>query len=84
MPLKEFEQIVEFSFNVKTECFVVRFLDGSSYAITTSDLPKKMQTKKPAWGDATLSHDKSSILVQAGDELRLIQSHIIHSKGKLL
>jgi hypothetical protein len=82
--LQEFECIVEFSYNNKSDCFVVRFLDGSSYILKTENLPKKMQTKKPEWELAVLNEDKSGIIVKAGDDLRLIASHVIHSRGKLL
>ena len=82
--LQEFERIVEFSYNAKSACFVVRFLDGSSYTLKTENLPKKMQTKKPAWVDAVLNEDKSGLIVKAGEGFRFIASHVIHSRGKLL
>jgi hypothetical protein len=82
--IPEFERIVEYSFNTKSECFVVRFLDGSSYLLNISDLPKKMQTKKPEWKDAVLNKDKTAIIVKAGSDLRQILSHVVHSRGKIL
>lgn len=82
--IQEFERVVEYSYNEKSACFVVRFLDGSSYLLAIADLPKKMQTKKPEWEEAVLNEDKTAIIVQAGDDLRQIPSHVIHSRGKLL
>lgn len=83
-PAREYERIVEFSFHPKDERFVVRFLDGSSYLLNVSDLPKKLQTKKPAWEEAVLSDDKSSLLVVSGSGLKEVPSHIIHARGTVL
>lgn len=80
----EYEVIVEYSFNPKTESFVVRFLSGESYALKVSDLPKKMCTKKPDWNSTRLSDDKQSILYDASGETRQLIAPVIHSKGKLL
>lgn len=82
--LEEFELIVEFSFLIKQSKFVVRFLDGSSYVLNVADLPKKMQTKKPDWENASLSPARNSLIVIVGDEIREILSHIIHSRGREL
>lgn len=79
---QEYEHIVEFSFIPKQEKFVVRFLDGKSYSLEISALPKKMQTKKPAWGEAYLSGGKDTIIAIAGKEVREIPAFMIHSKGK--
>lgn len=81
---QEYEHIVEFSFNPKQEKFVVRFLDGKSYALAIEALPKKMQTKKPDWGNAYLSGTKDAIVTVAGNgkEIREIPAFIIHAKGK--
>lgn len=84
MPIEEYEYIVEYSYNPRQDKFVVRFLDGRSYSILVTDLPKKMQSKKPAWGEASLAVDKSSLSVIAGDEVREIPAYLIHSKGKEL
>jgi len=82
--MNEYEHIVEFSFNPRPEKFVVRFLDGKSYVLEVSALPKKMQTKKPAWKDAYLSVSKDAIVTTAGNgkEVREIPAFIIHAKGK--
>lgn len=82
--MEEFERIVEYSFNPKSDNFVVRFLDGSSYTLSISDLPKKLQTKKPAWEEAGLNDDHSALLVTAGKDVRVIPSHVIHARGKVL
>lgn len=81
---QEYEHIVEFSFNPKQEKFVVRFLNGKSYALEISALPKKMQTKKPEWENAYLSGAKDAIITVAGNgkEIREIPAFIIHAKGK--
>ena len=79
--MREFEKIVEFSFLPKYSKFVVRFLDGRNYTLETEKLPKKMQTKKPDWENAYLSGNKTSIQFRAGNEIREIPSHVIHSKG---
>lgn len=81
---QEYEHIVEFSFNPKQEKFVVRFLDGKSYVLEITALPKKMQTKKPAWKDAYLSGSRDAIITVAGNgkEVREIPAFIIHAKGK--
>lgn len=84
MEIKEYERIVEFSFNEKEKKFVVRFLDGTSYMLNVGELPKKVQTKKPKWEEATLSEERNSILVTAGNDVREIPSHIIHSRGNVL
>jgi hypothetical protein len=82
MPVEEFEQIVEYSFINRQSKFVVRFLDGKSYTLDINDLPKKMQSKKPAWEEASLAGDRSALLIVAGNEVREIASHVIHAKGK--
>ena len=81
---QEYEHIVEFSFNPKQEKFVVRFLDGKSYAIKISALPKKLQTKKPSWEDAYLSGPRDAIITVtgSGNEIREIPAFMIHAKGK--
>lgn len=78
----EYECIVEFSFNPKQERFVVRFLDGKSYALDITNLPKKMQTKKPEWETAYLSGDKSALVLEVGKEVREIPAFMIHSRGQ--
>lgn len=80
----EYESIVEFSFNPKQEKFVVRFLDGKSYALEVTALPKKMQTKKPDWENAYLSGSRDAIVIIAANnkEVREIPAFVIHSKGK--
>jgi len=84
MDSREFAQIVEFCFIPKEEHFVIRFLDNNSYVLKVADLPKKMLTKKPAWKEAVMSENRSSILVQAGKDVREIPFNIIHSRGKQL
>ena len=83
--MQEFEFIVEFSYNPKQETFVVRFLSGESYALGLEQLPKKLLTKKPKWKDTVISSERNSLYIPAGkDEMKVIEAHIIHSKGKLL
>lgn len=83
-PPKEYEQIVEFSFNEKEEKLVVRFLNGSSYSLEIKSLPKKLLTKKPKWDEAVIAPDRGAILVSAGKEVREIFPHYIHSRGQVL
>ena len=83
-PIKEFEKIVEYCYNPKHSKFVVRFLDGSSYALKITDLPPKLQTRKPKWEETILSEDNKSLLAPSGKAMKEIPSHIIHSKGKLI
>lgn len=80
----EYQSICEFSFNKKLEQFVVRFLSGESYVLSVCNLPKKLQTKKPKWEEAYLSDSQEAILVLAGNDVREIPAHIIHSRGKLI
>jgi hypothetical protein len=82
--MREFERIVEYCYQSKEEQFVIRFLDNTSYILRVADLPKKMQTRKPKWEEATLNADQNGIIVQAGEEFREIPSHIVHSRGNLL
>lgn len=82
--MEEFERIVEYSYNPKSECFVIRFLDGSSYTLAIKDLPKKLQTKKPAWECTKLNTQQTGLLIQAGSDLREIPFNIVHSRGKIL
>ena len=81
MDAREYAHIVEFSFNPREEQFVIRFLDNSSYVLKVTDLPKKMQTKKPKWEDTELAKDRSALLVPVGDDFRPIPFNIIHSRG---
>ena len=81
---REFARIVEFCFIPKDQHFVIRFLDNNSYVLKVADLPKKMLTKKPQWEDAEMAIERDAILVQAGDKVREIPFHIIHSRGKQL
>ncbi len=80
--MEEYARIIEYCYHEKHERFVIRFLDGSSYALKVSDLPKKLQTKKPKWEEATLSEDHASLIVFAGNDERQIPAHIIHARGK--
>ena len=79
---EEFAKIVEYCFYPDPPKFVVRFLDGTSCLVAVHDLPKKYQTKRPAWDRARLSADKSTLLVRCGREIRRLPAHVIHSKGK--
>jgi len=81
---QDYEHIVEFSFNLRQKKFVVRFLDGKSYSLEVSSLPKKMQSKKPTWEESYLSGSKDAIVTSAnnGKEVREIPSFVIHAKGK--
>jgi len=83
-PPKEFENIVEYCYHTKHQKFVVRFLDGSSYTLKITDLPPKLQTRKPTWEEAILSPMKSSLVVPCGSGAKEIPSHLIHSRGKLV
>ena len=80
--IEEIKKIVEFSYQPKLNQFVVRFLDGNTYALKTVDLPKKLQTRKPKWAEAVLSPSHSSIIFEAGKDLRQIPFHTIHSRGR--
>jgi len=82
--LREYTIIVEFSYDPKSEQFVVRFLDNNSYVLKVSDLPKKVQTRKPEWENAVLSDDKSALVVPAGGEDKVIPFNVIHARGTLL
>lgn len=82
--IPEYEIIVEFSFNSRQQIFVLRFLNGDSYALKVDNLPKKMLSKKPDWETARLNKEKNALLYDAGNEIRQILAHTIHSKGKLL
>ena len=82
LELQEFAHIVEFSYQPKLKQLVVRFLDNHSYTLKIVDLPKKLQTRKPKWEEAVKSPDGMSIIVQAGEDLRQIPFHVIHSRGK--
>lgn len=84
IPPKEYETIVEFSFNIRQETLVIRFLNGDSYALKVENLPKKMLTKKPNWETSRLAPNKNALLYDAGNEIRQIPAHTIHSKGRLL
>jgi hypothetical protein len=84
--IREYETIVEYSYNERQDAFVIRFLDGSSYCLKILDLPKKMQTKKPIWSKTILSPSRSTLFVpmEKGKEIREIPSHIIHSHGNAI
>lgn len=79
---EDYEQIVEFSFNEKAANFVVRFLDGESYVLDASNLPRKLQTKKPNWKKCIVSPGRGALLLQMEKEIREIPSFLIHSKGR--
>ncbi len=80
--IKEYERIVEFSYHNKHKRFVIRFLDGTSYVLNIENLPKKLLTRKPDWENTYLSSDRCRLLVTAGEDVRQIPAHIIHSRGK--
>ena len=81
---REYAFIVEYSYNLKNEHFVVRFLDNNSYVLDIEELPKKMQTKNPDWTRTELSSNRDAIIVPVGKGYREIPFHIIHSRGRLL
>lgn len=81
MNTPEYEIIVEFSYNEKQEVFVVRFLNGASYCLSVTSLPKKMQTKKPEWPNAELSPGRTSLVLTMEKEIREIPAHMIHARG---
>ena len=80
--IHEYEIIVEFCYIERHKRLVVRFLDGSSCVLDISDLPKKLQTRKPDWTNTKVSSDRTALIVEVGDSLREIPAHVIHSKGK--
>ena len=82
--MQEYERIVDFSYNPKSEGFTIRFLDGSSYNLSIKDLPRKLQTKQPDWKSTQLSPNKTSLVITVGNEIREIESHVIHSKGSVI
>ena len=79
--IREYTYITEYSFDIKNEHFVVRFLDGTSYILKISDLPAKLQTHKPKWEHAILSDDHSCLIVKAGKSFKNIPFNIVYSKG---
>lgn len=82
---QEYEKIVEFSYNTKTNSYVVRFLSGESYALNIDDLPGKIQLKRPDWQTAHLSPSGSSLVVNIKRKKPVeILAHIIHSRGRLI
>jgi len=83
--MREFERIVEFSYQKKTKHFVVRFLEGQTYKLSLEDLPPKLLTKQPEWQEASLSDDRTSIQATCSDgEIKTIPYHIIHANGTLV
>ena len=84
MSNEEYTIIVEYSFNPRQQSFVVRFLNGESYSLKITDLPKKMLTKKPVWDSTHLNDSKTALIYNAGEEMRQIMFHVIHSRGKKL
>ena len=82
--LREYAFIVEYSYDPKSEQFVIRFLDNNSYVLKVADLPKKLQTRKPDWETAQLSNERDGLIVQAGKESKCIPFNVIHSRGTLL
>ena len=82
---QEYEKIVEFSYNTKTNSYVVRFLSGESYALSIDDLPGKIQLKRPDWQTAHLSPSGVSLVVNIKKKKPIeILAHIIHSRGRLI
>lgn len=79
--LGENEQIVEFSYNSQQEHIVARFLNGESFIVRISDLPKKLQSKHPLWEKMQLWNDRSRLLVSANSEIREVTSKIIRERG---
>jgi len=82
--LREYAFIVEFSYDPKAEQFVIRFLDNNSYVLKVTDLPKKLQTRKPDWATAQLSGARDGLVVQAGKGSKCIPFNIIHARGTTL
>jgi len=82
--LREYAFIVEYSYDPKTEQFVIRFLDNNSYVLKVADLPKKLQTRKPKWESAQLSDTRDGLVIEAGKEAKYIPFNVIHSRGTLL
>lgn len=81
-PLQESEQIVEFSYNPQHEQIVARFLNGDSFLVKITSLPKKLQSKHPNWDRMQLFIDRSRLLVTANNsELREIPSKLIRQRG---
>lgn len=81
---REYAVIVEYSYDPKNEQFVVRFLDNSSYVIKVTELPQKMQARKPDWENTVLSEKRDALMVPSGAGYREIQFHVIHARGTLL
>lgn len=79
--------IVEYSFNPKSSCFVVRFLDGSSFVLKTSNLPKKVQFNKHLdWESTQLLPSKNGLFVPINSQTGgiSIEHNIIRTKGNIL
>lgn len=79
--VKEYEKIVEFSYNEKQDCFVIRFLDGSLYVLKTENLPQKIKKNKPDWTATYLKNNQSGLIVVSGKEKREIEPYVIHTRG---
>lgn len=82
--MEECQHIVEFSFNSKQPCLMVRFLDGSLYHVKISNLPKKFQSHKPEWSGVTVSDDFSELIVKTTKELKYIPFKTIQKRGELV
>lgn len=80
---KECDQIIEFSFNSKQKSFVIRFLDGSSYLLKISDLPRRLIGNSPDWNSARADQSKTALLVNTSKEVRVINAKTIHNRGKV-
>ncbi len=82
--INEYERIVEYSFQVKSRQFVIRFLSGAIYTLKINDLPKRLHSKKIDWESACFSPNHTSLIVQAGKEIREIPSHMVYARGRVL
>lgn len=85
--MREFETIVEFSYNEKQNAYVVRFLDGTLYIINIDNMPHKLKLKNQNidWSSAIISTDKKCLEItipgKKKNSVLQIPSHIIHSRG---
>lgn len=80
---EEYEKVVEFSFIAKQNKFVVRFLNGDSYALSICNLPPNLQ-QKVNWEETFLDKDKTTLVVKNKRSFIKIPSYIVHAKGILI
>lgn len=82
--MREFHYIVEFSYAVKKQFYILRFLDGSCLKVNVENLPTKYRVKSAHWEEAELSKTQDALVVTTNKRRLVVPAFVLYASGKLI